>query len=89
MLFRSGLNRPINNVALRQKVLLSIKYIDRVFVFDSENSLETLIKSLNIDTIVVGDDYKYKNVIGSKYVSHLEFFSKKYDISTTKILNYE
>ena len=25
-----GLNRPINNVALRQKVLLSIKYIDRV-----------------------------------------------------------
>lgn len=81
-----GNQRPINNQEDRRLVLLSIKYIDSVDIFDSDDALKSLIEKNNIDTIVVGDDYKNKTVIGSDYANVI-FFSKTLDISTTKIIN--
>jgi len=84
-----GKNRPINNDILRKFLLNSIKYIDEVFVFDSDDSLRSQLKNLNVDTIVIGDDYINKNVIGSDIVSNIMFFPKKYSLSTSHILSYE
>ena len=80
--------RPINNINYRLIVLSAIKYIDKAFVFNNDKELVETIKNLNIDTIVVGDDYKNKNVIGSDVVNKVIFFSKQYDLSTTKLLNH-
>jgi D-beta-D-heptose 7-phosphate kinase/D-beta-D-heptose 1-phosphate adenosyltransferase len=83
-----GINRPFNNQFDRKKFLESIKFVDDVFIFDSDEELENLVKINNIDYMIVGDDYINKNVIGSQYCKNLIFFQKKIKISTSKILNY-
>jgi D-beta-D-heptose 7-phosphate kinase/D-beta-D-heptose 1-phosphate adenosyltransferase len=81
-----GLNRPFNNQYDRKFVLESICYIDSVYFFDSEKELETLISSINPDVMVVGSDWKGKNVVGFQYAKSLKFFNRVGDYSTTKIL---
>lgn len=80
-----GDKRPINNEILRKSVLSAIKYIDGIEIFSSDNELEDAIKKLNIDTIVVGDDYKNKSVIGSNFVENVIFFPKIQNLSSSFI----
>jgi len=82
-----GLNRPINSDIYRKEMLLSIKWVDDVVVFDSEISLIKAIKNHSISVMVVGDDYANKKVIGSEYVESLIYFSRIPNISTTILLN--
>lgn len=79
--------RPINDQYRRKTFLESIIYIDGVVVFSSEDELKDTIKTMNITTIVVGDDYYNKYVIGSEY-SDVKFFPRISGISTTSILSY-
>lgn len=80
-----GNNRPINCAKDRRDILLSIKYIDRVEVFGTDEELINLIKSVSPTTMVVGSDWKDKNVIGSDLVKELKFFTRieKYASSKT------
>ncbi len=82
-----GSNRPINNQYNRKKILDSIKFIDKVIIFNNKEELIYNIKQNNIDTIVVGDDYIDKTVIGSDIVSNIYFFKKIINISTSNIIN--
>jgi D-beta-D-heptose 7-phosphate kinase/D-beta-D-heptose 1-phosphate adenosyltransferase len=79
-----GSSRPINNQLFRKSLLESIKYIDRVVVFDTDKELKDHIKNLLIDTIVVGDDYKNKTVIGSEHANVI-FFPKIPNLSSSLI----
>jgi D-beta-D-heptose 7-phosphate kinase/D-beta-D-heptose 1-phosphate adenosyltransferase len=54
--------------------------------FDSDFELTESIKRYNPDYIVIGSDYKNKNVIGSEYCKEIIFFNKIEGYSTTKIL---
>lgn len=81
-----GEYRPINNQVIRKEMLMSIKFINKVSIFSYDEELEELIKKYNIDTIVVGDDYKNKKVIGSQLVRSVIFFPKINNISTTLLL---
>lgn len=80
-----GNNRPINNQEFRKEILQAVKFIDEVYIFYTDDELCNLIKQNNIDIIVVGSDYKYKNVIGSQFSKDIVFFPKTIDISTSKI----
>lgn len=82
-----GKSRPINNAADRREMLLSNRNIDRVVVFNSDEELRAAIRNYDIQTIVVGDDYKHKVVIGSEYCNEVVFFQKIEDYSTTRILS--
>lgn len=82
-----GPNRPINNEQHRKEILESIKYIDEVYIFGSSDELKSLIKEHDIDSIVVGDDYKTKLVIGSELVKQTIFFTKIPSLSTSQIIN--
>lgn len=81
-----GSNRPFNNVQDRKKMLMSLKMVDVVFSFDTDQELENLIKCLNPDIMMVGEEYKNKNVIGSQYAKELKFFRRLDGYSTTEIL---
>lgn len=80
-----GPNRPINNQDQRKLMLSSIRFIDSVDIFDSDNELEALLKKYNIDIIVIGDDYKNRNVVGSSLVKSIIFFPKIPNISSSTI----
>ena len=83
-----GFDRPYNTCEDRIKMLLSIKWVNDVCVFNSQDELIELIKSWKPDYLVVGDDYVNKKVIGSEYAKELIFYKKLANYSTTKILNY-
>jgi len=79
-----GKNRPINDQNCRKKMLSSIRWVDNVMVFDDELELSDSIFKY-ADIIVVGSDYKNKEVIGSKWAK-VVFFDKIEGYSTTKII---
>ena len=81
-----GNSRPINSQEDRKFFLESIRYVDEVKIFDSAEQLTNSIKNLNPDVMIVGSDYKNKNVIGSEGAKRLIFFDRIGDYSTTKIL---
>ena len=81
-----GVDRPFNNMEDRKNMLMSLKMVDVVFSFNSDLELENLVKCLNPDIMMVGEEYRNKNVIGSQYAKELKFFRRIDGYSTTKIL---
>ena len=81
-----GQNRPFNTLSDRINLLLAIKYIDKVIPFDSTEELETSIKNISPDVMVIGGDWKGKVVVGEQYAKELKFFDRIPGYSTTKIL---
>jgi D-beta-D-heptose 7-phosphate kinase / D-beta-D-heptose 1-phosphate adenosyltransferase len=79
-----GKQRPINNEFFRKEMLESIRWVDNVVVFSSDNQLEKFIQS-TADLIVVGSDYINKRVIGSQYAK-VDFFDRIEGFSTTEII---
>jgi D-beta-D-heptose 7-phosphate kinase/D-beta-D-heptose 1-phosphate adenosyltransferase len=84
--FLKGQSRPINSQEDRKFLLENIKPIDKVFIFNTEEDLIDLVKSIKPDIMVVGSDYKNKKVIGGEYAKQLLFFERIDEYSTTKII---
>jgi len=82
-----GKERPINNLVSRITLLESIKYVDRVVAFDSDEQLETLIKTMRPAVMVIGEEYRDKRIIGSEYVGEIVYFPKMEGFSSTHIIN--
>ena len=83
-----GPNRPYNSTDDRVFALECIKFVDEVKIFDSKENLELLIKQINPDYMVIGSDWKNKQVVGQEYAKSLVFFERISDYSTTNILEY-
>ena len=86
---KKGIGRPFNSLIDRMDFLMSIKYVDSVTYFGSDEELEEKIKEYNPDIMVIGSEYKYQHIVGAKYVPEIEFFEKIDGYSSTKILSYE
>lgn len=81
-----GEKRPINSQWDRKKMLESIKYVDKVFIFDDEHSMEEILIDNKIDLIVIGDEYTDKKVTGSRFCE-ISFFKKIPGKSTTNLID--
>ena len=79
-------NRPFNTYVDRREVLLSIEYIDEVWEFNSRNGLIELIKQYEPDILVIGSDWKGKDVVGDDIVDDVRFFDRVGNYSTSEIL---
>ena len=62
-----GPERPIIVQSERKKILLALKYVDEVIIFNEENPLK-LIKKLKPSILVKGADYTKEQVIGGEFV---------------------
>ena len=82
-----GIGRPFNNINDRKEVLMAIKYIDEVIIFDDTADLEKTIEQYKPDIMVIGSDWKNGKVIGRQFVKKLVFFDRIEGYSTTEILN--
>lgn len=80
-------NRPYNSAINRKIFLESIKYVDSVYIFNTDDELRQLIKNNSIQIMVIGSDWKNKNVIGQEFAAELRFFDRIGNYSTTNILN--
>jgi D-beta-D-heptose 7-phosphate kinase/D-beta-D-heptose 1-phosphate adenosyltransferase len=82
-----GQDRPVNFLKDRIEFMRSIRCVDEVVNFDSDEVLASLIKSVRPAAMVVGEEYKNKKVIGSEWADEVIYFSRIGDYSTTKIIN--
>lgn len=85
---KKGEGRPYNGIEDRMEFIRSIRFVDSVVSFDSDNTLIDRIKEWEPDILVIGDDYQYHPIIGIEYVPQVMFFEKIKDKSSTNILNY-
>ena len=83
---KKGSARPVNSAEDRALMLVNLKAVDEVRYFSSDNELESMVKSVKPDIMVVGSDWKNKSVIGSYYAAKLIFFDRIDGYSTTKIV---
>jgi rfaE bifunctional protein nucleotidyltransferase chain/domain len=82
-----GDDRPINTEEDRKEMLMSIKYIDSVVIFDTEQELIDNIKKLKPKLMVVGEDYRFKDVVGEEFSQGVGFFKRVVGYSTTNIVS--
>ena len=83
---KKGQKRPIYNQDDRAFFLKTLKPVDQVEMFSSDEELEILIKRVQPDIMIVGSDWKGKSVIGSYYASKLIFFDRIEEYASTKTI---
>ena len=83
---RLKIGRPINTQEDRKSVLLSLRCVDEVIIFDDDTPLN-LIQSLKPNIITKGGDYKVSEVVGSDIVPQTVIIPFLPGYSTTNILN--
>lgn len=81
-----GHGRPINSLDIRREMMLSLRTVDDVTHFSTNEELEDIVFQCQPDVMIVGSDYKDKPVIGSEYAKKLIFFDRIEEYSTTKTI---
>jgi D-beta-D-heptose 7-phosphate kinase/D-beta-D-heptose 1-phosphate adenosyltransferase len=82
-----GEDRPINNQLNRAEFLIALRSVDSVVVFGSKHEMRKLLRTHRITDMVIGEEYKEKEITGSDLVDRIHFFPKVENLSTTSILN--
>lgn len=76
--------KPILSVEERKEMLLSIKYIDDIFVYTYEAQLYDLLKLGEFDKRFLGDDYINKPFTGDDLRIPIHYLNRDHGWSTTK-----
>jgi rfaE bifunctional protein nucleotidyltransferase chain/domain len=80
---RKGNNRPIQHETTRYAILSSLKFVDKVMIYDTDYQLECLIQDFSPNLMVLGSDYEGKPIIGSQFCDNITFFKRISEYSTT------
>jgi len=83
-----GTGRPFFNQDDRCLMLQSLKYVDRVCTFDTDQELEHIIQTVGPDIMVKGSDYRGSAIIGQEYIPRIEFFERIHEYSSTKAIQH-
>ena len=78
--------RPINNQDDRMAVLLALRWVDEVIIFDEPTPLQ-LINRVKPDIITKGGDYKPEQVVGFTLVKQTVIIPFLDGYSSTRIIN--
>ncbi len=84
-----GPSRPINNEYARARILAALEFVDLVILFNEDTPLE-LIKLLQPDILIKGNDYSIETIVGAKEViengGEVKTIELVPDYSTTKTI---
>jgi glycerol-3-phosphate cytidylyltransferase len=64
---RPNKNKPTQTVVERYIQLKGCKFVDEIIPYTTEQDLEDILQSFQIDMRIVGDEYKEKNFTGRAY----------------------
>ena len=80
-------NKPIQSMFERSLQLEAVKYVDKIFVYDTEDHLLQLLRYIRPDIRFIGEDWEDKKFTG-KLFSRLSgeiFYNRRYGYSTTDL----
>lgn len=83
-----GNTRPINNQTDRAYMLMSLKYVDEVLLFSTEEELEDHLIIYQPDIMVKGSDYRNAQIVGAHLCKDIKFYDRVEPYSTTNIIQH-
>ena len=77
--------KPVVPLYERYKTLMSIKYVDEVVTYQTEEDLIKLMEFYKPDVRILGDDYIGKRFTGDHLPIKVIYTTRSHNLSTTKI----
>ena len=84
-LHRKSKYKPVISLYNRYEALMSIKYIDDVYTYQTEEELADLIKFWKPDIRILGEDYIGKPFTGDDLPPTVIYTTRSHEWSTTKL----
>lgn len=78
-------SKPIQSIDERKIQLESCKYVDEIFVYDTEEELEILLKKIKPDIRFLGSDYRGINVTGENYCGRIFYHERCHNYSSSEL----
>lgn len=78
-------NKPIMSLEERMIILESVKYVDEIVVYNSEEGLHDLLVELKPDIRIIGADWKGKQYTGYELPIEMYFNLRGHNFSTTAL----
>ena len=78
-------NKPIQSTLERWLQVQTLKHIDEVIPFDTEEDLEDILKILEPDIRFVGEDYSGKDFTGKELGIEIFYNKRKHRFSSTRV----
>ena len=76
-------NKPIQTLEERLIMIKAIKYVDEVFVYDTEQDLYSWLKNNDWDIRILGSDWEGKKFTGHNIAGEVYFHKRDHDWSST------
>ena len=84
-------NKPIQSMFERYLQLKAVKYIDEVIPYETEQDLKDILKTLNIDVRILGEEYRDREFTGREICKQRDislYFNKRdHKFSSTDLRN--
>jgi len=81
---RENKNKPIQTLEERKIMIESIKYVDEVVIYHTEQELIQLMESVNPDIRIIGSDWRGKEVTGANLIP-IHWHERNHNFSTTNL----
>lgn len=82
-------NKPVQTIIERYIQLKGCKYVDEIIPYQTETDLMDLIKILDFDVRIIGEDYLDKDFTGKQYCLdnsiHIYYNSRQHTFSTSDL----
>ena len=82
---RKSKNKPVQEFEERNIMIHSIKYVDEVIKYETEEDLLELLKELNPDVRIIGTDWKGKPFTGNELPIEMYWHTRDHSWSTSNL----
>ncbi len=79
--------KPVVPYYDRYKMLMSIRHIDEVYMYQTEEELLELMKTFDLNVRILGEDYLGKSFTGDDLDHEVIYTTRSHEWSTTKFKN--
>ena len=78
-------NKPIQSLRERKIQLEAVRYVDDIFVYETESDLIDLLKLVKPDIRILGSDYKDKSFTGDDLNIQIYYHERDHDYSSSDL----
>ena len=82
---RRSKNKPVQSLDERRIQLESIKYVDQIEIYETEEDLLFLLGQIKPHVRILGGDYKNKNFTGMELDAEVYYHERNHNWSTTDL----
>ena len=80
-------NKPVQTITERQIMIESIRYVDEVIIYETENDLYNLLWDINPDVRILGSDWEKKSFTGIGLPIPIYFHERNHPWSSSDLRN--